>query len=186
MDNLPIELIQYINDKLDYIDQLNFKNIGQGFYDCIKIKQQLPYLLTLGRIHESDSIDYTFYKIIPMDCFRLDEFYPMYQKYLKDKELWDYDVYVLNSNKYIQKQPDISEFNEFDYWVSYNHNLINYNSCNECYGLEYKISTITINFDIRSKIWVDYEPHNQGGKTDSFNLKTFIQKCINLANEKIK
>lgn len=183
MDNLPIELIQYINEKLDYIDQLNFKSISQGFYDCIKIKQQLPYLLTLDRFHNSDDLDYTYYRIIPMDCFRLDEFYRMNQKYLENKYLWDYDVYVLNSNKYIQKPPNICEFDEFDYSVSYNKDKDSYNSCNEDYGLEYGISTIYINFkNDRSKIWVDYKPCNQDGKTKSFNLRTFVQKCIDRAN----
>ncbi|ARF12290.1 hypothetical protein Klosneuvirus_4_105 [Klosneuvirus KNV1] len=176
MEKLPIELIQYINEKLDYINQLNFKAISQGFYASIMI-QQLPYLLTMYKFHQSDDSNYTFYTIFPMNCFRLDEFYIINQQYLEDKHLWDYDVYVLNSNKYIQKPHDISDFDEFEYWISYNADIKDYNSCDEDYGLEYRKSTINIKVnDNRDGIYVDYKP---------FNMKEFVLKCIGIANERI-
>jgi hypothetical protein len=185
MDNLPIELIQYINDQLDFVDQLNFKNTNKGFYDCIRIKQQIPYLLTLEENHQSDENDYTIYTIYPIDCFRLDEFYRMNQKYFKSKHFWEYEVYVLNPAKSIQNSPNISEFNSFDYWVSYNKDMDDYNSCNEEYGLEHKISTIGIklnnNYD---KICIDYGPWTENTEIELFNLRTFIQICINIANKK--
>lgn len=38
MNNLPINLIQCINDQLDdYFDQIQFKSISKVFYDHIKI-----------------------------------------------------------------------------------------------------------------------------------------------------
>lgn len=170
MNDLPNELIQYINKKLDFFDQLSFKGISQGFYECIRIKQHIPYLLTMTMLYENEGAEYNFYKIGILDCFRLDKFYLMAQDYIEEYKMKEYDVFVLNPNKYTQP-PDISEFEDFSFTDGRN-----YNSSDKDYALKYGKTTMKICFGYRRKMFLGCEV---------FNMKTFIKKCIDIANKKM-
>ena len=39
MEYIPTELLQLVNDELDFFDQIKFKNICKNFYNNIQIKQ---------------------------------------------------------------------------------------------------------------------------------------------------
>lgn len=45
MNNVPIELLQVINDQLDFFDQIHFKGVCKLFHKKIIIKQYIPNLL---------------------------------------------------------------------------------------------------------------------------------------------
>jgi len=60
MDNLPIELLQEINDQLDFFDQIKFKGISKWFHDNIRIKQVIPYILIRKHVGHG-AMDITYY-----------------------------------------------------------------------------------------------------------------------------
>lgn len=88
MENLPIEIIQVINDKLDFFDQLNFKSICHWYYK--NIKQYIPHILIdIIPIYEESETRY----FIP-----LNKFYSLTQKYpdiIKSTHNRSYSVYIM-------------------------------------------------------------------------------------------
>lgn len=114
MDDLPIEIIQVINDQLDFFDQIHFKSSCKWYCEKIKIKQFIPYLLIRKNIavdYECDGIRYT---LEPTDCICLNKFYVMMSKYTLEKDGSFYDINILGFNKYTKLAPTISDFYEFD------------------------------------------------------------------------
>jgi len=155
METLPTEMIQSINDQLDFFDQLNFKNIGKYYYKNIKIKQVLPYLMISGK--ESYESQHPTYFI------RIDKFHLVFPKLLPPKllpgEESDSDaeyrsdnlihiIYVLLPDKPITNYMGLGNF-----------------------FLEYKDD----NCNIVTKF-------NNGEK---FNHRIFIQKCLKITNKKL-
>jgi len=112
MDTLPIEMIQVINDQLDFFDQLIFKNTCKYYYKSIRIKQVLPYLMISDKErYESQHPKY----FIP-----LDKFYLVLPK-LRSNEDSDSDsdyrsdnvihiIYVLLPNKHITNYMGLGNF----------------------------------------------------------------------------
>ncbi|ARF12287.1 hypothetical protein Klosneuvirus_4_102 [Klosneuvirus KNV1] len=90
MDNLPIELIQVINDNLDFFDQLKFKSICQLYHKNINIKQYIPQILI--DIHPMFEESETRY-FIP-----LNKFYSLTQKYpdiIKSTHNTTYSIHIM-------------------------------------------------------------------------------------------
>jgi len=90
MDNLPIELIQVINDNLDFFDQIKYKSICQLYYKKIIIKQYIPQILIdIHQMFEESEMRY----FIP-----LNKFYSLTQKYpdiIKSTHNTTYSVYIM-------------------------------------------------------------------------------------------
>lgn len=91
MDNVPIELLQDINDQLEFFDQIKFKSISKWFYDKITIKQYIPNILVRRRItcNEYHSLYY----------INLKELHHIYKKYIKQLTEEYHDIIVLIPNK---------------------------------------------------------------------------------------
>jgi len=186
MNNLPIELIQYINYQLDLFDQLNLKGISQWFYKCIQIK--LPYLLTFDKI----GISHGEYQIIPRAIHRLDEFIHENEPFFYYGHT-DCEVIVLNPKKYSQTPPKISEFDYFDYYVSQDKDLDDYIEINEDYARECCYSSFRFyggfpddKGHISPDIMVNYGYDNEDSRYELFNRIKFIRKCIDRMNEIIE
>jgi len=113
MNKLPTELIQYINDKLDFFDQLNFNSTSRGLYYCIKI-QPVPYIFLFEMYESFGNENCTYDWMGPIDCCRLDKSPCGYDAYLGHKYGGgDYGACILYQNKSIHTLPNISEFSYF-------------------------------------------------------------------------
>lgn len=113
MDTLPFEMIQVINDYLDFFDQVNFKNIGK-IYRKINIRQIVPYIMiSYKEDYESQH---------PKYFFTLDKFYLILPKLIpkeysdedSDAEYWSdkliYIIYILLPNKPITNEMGLGNF----------------------------------------------------------------------------
>lgn len=100
MESLPIEIIQVINDQLDFYDQINFKNICRDYRKKITIKQHIPYLL----IKEEDM-----YNESETEYFiSLDKFYLLVRKYphiINSQDNTTYAVEIAIPGKSIMHPP---------------------------------------------------------------------------------
>lgn len=93
MENLPLELLEMINDKLVFFDQLNFKSSCTTFYHGVRIKQVIPNLLI--RKHYGEGM------MMPEYFISLDKLYLILQK---DCQKWInmnifHDIIVFMINK---------------------------------------------------------------------------------------
>lgn len=154
MEKLPLELLQTINDKLDFFDQLNFKSISKGFYECIQIKQIIPLILV---VISRPTLDWSPDYIIPLNKFYLliDKFQSLNDKFL---------------------QTNLSEVGELisyyylycEFFIIVPNKQININS---------RQNTMAggIRFQIQGNVLLlDDKP---------FNLKIFIRRCLDSANK---
>ncbi|ARF12285.1 hypothetical protein Klosneuvirus_4_100 [Klosneuvirus KNV1] len=92
MDNLPIELLQEINDQLDFFDQINFKSIGKWFHDNILIKQVIPYILIRKHIGHG-TMDIIYY--VKLD--KLSQIIERYsQEWINNHDFHDISILIPN------------------------------------------------------------------------------------------
>lgn len=167
MDNLPIEIIQGINDQLDFFDQIYFKSSCKWHYVKIIIKQYIPNILIREHILVEYFYDNTEYVIETKYHISLKEYYKCIQELSGEV----HDICVLGPHTKFSKEDFRIHYVGF---TGYEDDPIGYPS--DLSKSLYKL----IDFKI------DYGEISDKDDSDEYiPYKSFIKKCFEVVKDKI-
>ncbi len=177
MDTLPVELLQVINDCLEFLDQVNFKRSCKWHHEEIST-QIIPHLLIRSNTHLEYQCDGSKHWVISVeDCVRLDKFYLQLPKYITKWNVYStsYNVCVMSPNRYNKIMCKKSLFDDIfvcDYEAEI---LFEYTSFTEDAQIRYDLTDFELVYcPDTNTLELDEEP---------FVVATLINKCIDIFNQ---
>jgi len=181
MDTLPVELLQVINNYLEFIDQIKFKSSCKWHYEKVLIKQVIPYILIrVDFFHEHQCDGSRHSTIYVEDCVKLNKFYLKLPEYTEKWTVWHdaLNICVMSPNKYNKipcKRSLFDDTNICDYEAKIHFEHEKSAQGEQDAKIRYDLTDIEIDYYCDSKeLYLDGEP---------FNIKTFVMKCLKIFND---
>ena len=184
MDTLPSELLQIINDYLEFVDQINFKSSCKWNYEKVQIKQIIPYLMIRENIYLEHQCDSRHSYIALLECVQLNKLHIRLPEYIKNWSIWhdSYNICVMSPNKYNKISCKKSLFDEIRVREPFDYNDLKRVSKIEFYD-DFPQNTKIRYYLTDFELFYCSESNELSLNDEPFNLKTFVMKCLEIFND---